>query len=192
MNRAAASGGAMRVRRSILMMVSVLPFAGCIPERLEPLTADPTPEAYVGRARGRATLLPAGQLVLDGRSMTCAGRPTVLDPDLDDYAASYPRFIIINPTLMAKVTTPVKLWIYAHECGHQRQGLDEVKADCYGVQQGRREGWLTADGLEKVCEFIHPGRRDSAHFSGNARCELMRACYPAELLRRQPAPSVQP
>ena len=88
-----------------------------------------------------------------------------------------PDFLILNPKLLAKVSTSVKLWIHAHECGHQFRGPDEETADCFAVQRGRRQGWLTPDGLEDVCRFISPAKGDSMHFSGSYRCELMRKCY---------------
>ena len=52
----------------------------------------------------------------------CGQRPTVLDNNLDDYGAAYPGFLILNPKLLNRVSTPVKMWIYAHECGHQFRG----------------------------------------------------------------------
>jgi hypothetical protein len=60
---------------------------------------------------------------------------------------------------------------------HQTVGNDEVKADCVAVQRGRKEGWLTASGLEQVCEFMRPARQDRRHFSGVQRCEFKRRCF---------------
>lgn len=137
----------------------------------------PTPEEYTAHVGGDARIVPFGELKLDNRRMICGRRPTVLDSQLDDYGAAYPGFLILNPRLLAKVSTPVKLWIFAHECGHQFRGPDEETADCFAVQRGRREGWLTADGLEEVCRFISPAKGDSMHFSGSYRCEYMRKCY---------------
>jgi hypothetical protein len=139
--------------------------------------AGPTPEEYIAHVGGEAKIVAAGQLKLDGRNMTCGQRPTVLDGQLDDYGAAYPGFLILNPKLIAKVSTTVKLWIFAHECGHQFRGPDEETADCFAVQRGRRQGWLTADGVEEVCKFISPAKGDSMHFSGSHRCESMRKCF---------------
>ena len=91
-------------------------------------TAGPTPEEYMARVGG-ATLVPSGELKIDERKVICGRRPTVLDEKLDDYGAAYPGFLILNPKLMAKLSTPVKLWIHAHECGHQFRGPDEEVAD---------------------------------------------------------------
>src|SRR5690606_28417910 len=118
--------------------------AAYLPSRA--VAGPPTPEQYVAHVGGEAKILLPGQLVLDNRRLYCGQRPTVLDPRLDDYGAAYPGFLILNPRLLARVSTPVKLWIHAHECGHQFRGPDEETADCFAVQRGRREGWLTPDG----------------------------------------------
>ena len=139
---------------------------------------DPTPEEYVRKVGGDAQIVPAGALKIDGQSVTCGRRPTVLNNNLDDYGAAYQGFVILNPKLLAKLkSTPVKLWIHAHECGHQFRGPDEETADCFAVQRGRRQGWLTPQGLDDVCAFMSPAKADNAHFTGSARCEAMRKCY---------------
>jgi len=139
-------------------------------------TGGPTPEGYAAQANG-AKIVSPGELRLDGRRMTCGQRPTVIDDQLDDYGAAFPGFLILNSKLMARVPTSVKLWIYAHECGHQFRGPDEETADCFAVQRGRRQGWLTPEGLEEICAFIRPSKGSTMHFSGSHRCEAMRQCY---------------
>ena len=155
-----------------LAIVSALLVAGSVVAG-----AGPTPEEYAAHVGGEAKIVAAGELKLDGRKMTCGQRPTVLDGQLDDYGAAYPGFLILNPKLIPKVSTVVKLWIFAHECGHQFRGPDEETADCFAVQRGRRQGWLNADGVEEVCKFISPAKGDSMHFSGSHRCESMRKCF---------------
>jgi hypothetical protein len=142
------------------------------------LSPNPTPEMYVENNKGGSKVVPNGQLAFDGMPFTCERYPTVLDPLLEDYAAApYKGFIILNPKLMPKVSTPVKLWIFNHECGHALGILDEAKADCFSVLRGRRTGWLTTEGLEQVCDFISAGKADAAHPSGPDRCAAMRTCY---------------
>jgi hypothetical protein len=53
-------------------------------------------------------------------------------------------------------------------------GADEVKADCLAVQRGRRNGWLSGEGLGQICEFMQPARADNAQFNGS--CKLMQQC----------------
>ena len=122
--------------------------------------------------------MPNGKLSFDGRAFTCGKLPTVLDPLLNDYAAApYKGFIILNPKVMPKVATPVKLWIFHHECAHAQGIRDETKADCFSAQRGRREEWLTPEGLEQVCDFIGAGKADAVHAAGPERCAAMRQCY---------------
>jgi hypothetical protein len=151
----------------------------CVAALAATAVAGPTPEEYLARSGGAAKLVPPGELDIDGRKVACGRRPTVLDEKLDDYGAAYqdPGFLILNPILIAKVPNAVKLWIHAHECGHQYRGPDEETADCFAVQRGRRYGWLTPEGLEEVCRFISPAKGDAMHFSGSHRCEAMRRCY---------------
>jgi hypothetical protein len=138
----------------------------------------PTPEEYVRKVGGEAKIVPAGQLEIDGQVLVCGRRPTVINNQLDDYAAAFPGFLILNLKLLAKLSsTQVKLWIYSHECGHQFRGPDEETADCFAVQRGRRQQWLTSEGLEQVCRFIGPAKGDSMHFQGTERCAAMRRCY---------------
>lgn len=144
----------------------------------------PTPEQYVQQVGGDAQIVPAGLLKIDGYSAICGTRPTVLDSKLDDFAAAFPGFLILNPKLLAKIKSlPVKLWIHAHECGHQFRGPDEETADCFAVQRGRRQGWLTPEGLEDVCAFITPAKADNVHFAGAKRCEAMKECYADRSIR---------
>jgi hypothetical protein len=162
----------------VLLAVPLLLASGAAAE------GGPTPEEYVKQVGGDARIVPAGMLTLDGYKFFCGTRPTVLDSTLDDFAAAYPTFLILNPKLLAKIKSlPVKLWIYAHECGHQFRGPDEETADCFAVQRGRRQGWLTPEGLEDVCAFITPAKASNVHSGGAKRCEAMRACYADRSIR---------
>jgi hypothetical protein len=142
------------------------------------LLPNPTPEMYVENNQGGSKVVPNGQLSFDGQRFICGKLPTVLDPLLTDYAAApYKGFIILNPKVLPKVPTAVKLWIFHHECGHALGIKDETRADCFSAQRGRRAGWLTPEGLEQVCDFISAGKADAAHASGPERCAALRACY---------------
>lgn len=176
--RIEAGPGSRRGYRHPTMLLKILIIlAGTLSIVATSAVAGPTPEEYAAHVGGDAKIVAAGELKLDGRKMTCGQRPTVLDGQLDDYGAAYPGFVILNPKLVSKVPTVVKLWIFAHECGHQFRGPDEETADCFAVQRGRRQGWLTADGVEEICRFISPAKGDSMHFSGSHRCESMRKCF---------------
>ena len=164
--------------RSHLAAVTALAFAATIAAG-STVSAQETPTAadYVKIVGGEARLVAAGQLVLDGRKISCGQTPTVLYDMLDDYGAAYHGFIILNPRLMQKISTAVKLWSYAHECGHQIVGANEDAADCFAVQWGRQQGWLSSQGLEEVCSFIAKARASSVHRAGPERCKSMRVCF---------------
>ena len=174
------------MRRAFVVPLVALTLACVTGAAAQPLKQNPTPQDYIERNGGGATIVPPGQLVLDGRHLSCGHWATILDPNLDDYAKSYPQFVILNMPYVAKVPTAVKLWIFNHECGHLFIGPDENDADCFAVRRGRLEGWLTPAALEEVCSFIDVARPDAAHVSGPDRCVLMRQCF------RQAAPKTEP
>ena len=161
----------------LLATAFTITFAWAATATAQPLKTNPTPQDYVETNGGGATIVPAGQLVLDGHRMSCGGWATIFDPNLDDYAASYPQFVILNMQYVAKVPTAVKLWIYSHECGHLFGGPDENKADCFAVHRGRAAGWLDAKGLDQVCTFIAAAGPDAMHANGPDRCNLIRQCW---------------
>ena len=137
----------------------------------------PTAEDYVAHIGGKAAIVESGDLLLSGHKVSCGVRPVVLDPGLDDFAAAYDGFIILNPRKLEGLPPAVSLWIYSHECGHQFKGPDEDEADCFAVQRGRRQGWLKPSGVEQICNFISPSHGDMMHFAGPARCDTVRRCY---------------
>jgi hypothetical protein len=147
----------------------------------------PTAQEYARAVGARARIVAAGELVIDGHKINCGKRPTVLDEALNDYGAAYPGFIILNPKLLEGQPTAVKLWTYAHECGHQFRGPDEAEADCFAIERGHRQGWLTARALEEVCRFISSAKASTVHFSGPTRCQAMRACYAGLYSRSSPS-----
>jgi hypothetical protein len=122
-------------------------------------------------------VVPTDALILAGRKMSCLGRPTVLNPYLTDYGAAFPLFIVLNPKKLSKEPPAVQYWLYQHECGHESIGPDESRADCFAVNQGVRDGWLSKGGLDEVCAFIAIAQPDAAHAAGPERCQAMRACY---------------
>ena len=151
--------------------------------------AGPTAEEYAADVPG-SKIIAAKQLRIDGIRIDCGSSPTVLAPTLDDYAAAFPGFVILNPTLLGRVSTSVKLWIYASACVLASGGLGSDRADCLAIQRGRKQGWLGTIGLNDVCQFIRLAKADTAHKSGPERCAIMRRCYadqtfrPAQIVKR--------
>lgn len=137
----------------------------------------PSPSDYLAIAGKGAKLVPPGELDVDGFKPMCGKFPTILDPGLDDHQASFHGFIILNPRRFARETSTVKLWIYSMGCGFQFRGPHVATADCFAVQRGHRQGWLTEKGMDEVCAFISRAEEDAMHQSGPARCSRMRQCF---------------
>jgi len=144
---------------------------------LRHLYADPTPEQYLEFIGGKGEIIPAGEFRVEGKRFSCAHRPTLVAETLDDYAAAYYGFLIVNKERFAKLPMTLKRYVYAHECAHQYVGRGELAADCYAVRQGRREGWLDEDGIKKICDFIGRAKGDATHPPGPRRCAHIRACF---------------
>jgi len=148
----------------------------CVPAFAQ-YSLDISLEDYMKEVGPRAKLIAAGKLVIDGKRMRCGKRPTVMDPKFDSWGGAYPGFVILNPERIKDLPTPVKRYVYSHECGHQFVGRSEDAADCFAVKRGRRYGWLTAEGLEDICTFISTLKGSWQHAPGPKRCANMRICF---------------
>jgi hypothetical protein len=136
----------------------------------------PTVEEYLKEAPG-AKLIPFDKFKIDGKSAICGKRPVVLNSNFDSWGGAFPGFLIINTKKVEGLSTPVKLYIYSHECGHQFEGPDETKADLFAIRRGVKWGWLDAVGMEDICSFISTLKGDAVHPPGPQRCETMRKYY---------------
>lgn len=137
----------------------------------------PTVAQYLEQIGPAGKEIPHGQLKLDGKSVNCGKRPTVLNPNFDSWGGAFPGFLILNTKKIKGLSTQVKLYIYSHECGHQFIGADETKADLFAIRRGIKWGWLNAQGLEEICIFISKLKGDAVHPPGTQRCETMRTYY---------------
>jgi hypothetical protein len=144
---------------------------------LQQLYATPTTAEYLAKAGSEAKFVPAGALRFEGQSFACGRFPTILNAKLDDYGAAYFGFVLLNPARFETLPLILKRYAYAHECGHQYVGYDEGEADCFAIRRGRAEGWLDAQGMDAICDFISRSKGDAAHALGLRRCEMMRRCF---------------
>ena len=138
----------------------------------------PTPEEYVAHVGGDAQLVPAGQLMLDGRKLRLRPAP---NGDRQQSRRLRRRLSGLPHPQQEAAGQGLRP---PSSCGSTRtnaatSSADRTRrlADCFAVQRGRAEKWLTPEGLEEVCRFISPAKGDSMHFSGSHRCEAMRQCY---------------
>ena len=121
----------------------------------------PTVDEYLKEAGPDAKLVGQGELKIDGKTVNCGKRPTVLNSNFDSWGGAFPGFVILNTKKITGLSTPVKLYIYSHECGHQFEGPDETKADLFAIRRGVKWGWLDAVGMEDICTFISTLKGDS-------------------------------
>ena len=140
-------------------------------------TDGPTIEQYMEDAGPDAKLVKHGALKIDGKSVNCGKRPTVMNPNFDSWGGAFPGFLILNTKKISGLSTQVKLYVYSHECGHQFEGPDETKADLFAIRRGVKWGWLDAQGMEDICTFISQLKGDSVHPPGPQRCDTMRKYY---------------
>lgn len=137
----------------------------------------PTVDQYLEQVGPAGKEVPHGALKIDGRPVNCGTRPTVINPNFDSWGGAFPGFLILNTKKIGGLSTQVKRYIYAHECGHQFIGANETKADLFAIRRGVKRGWLDAQGMEEICTFISKLKGDSVHPPGPKRCETMRARY---------------
>ena len=126
--------------------------------------------------------------MIDGKRVNCGKRPTVLNPNFDSWGGAFPGFLILNTKKITGLSTQVKLYIYSHECGHQFEGADEIKADLFAIRRGVKWGWLDAQGMEDICAFISQLKGDAVHPPGPKRCDIMRKHYQS-LIEKEARPA---
>jgi hypothetical protein len=139
-------------------------------------SAGPTIDDYLKQWRDAEVVSP-GSLKIDGNTVNCGKRPTVLNSNFDSWGGAFPGFVILNTKKLTGFSTAAKLYVYYHECGHQFEGPDETKADLYAIRRGVKSGWLDAVGIKEICTFILTVKGDSVHPPGPERCETMRNYY---------------
>ena len=118
-----------------------------------------------------------GAIELAGRTVRCANVDIVMDRRLPSEGAASPGVLILNPSMLNEQPATVRLFVFHHECGHHHVGDSELKADCWAVQQGVRDGWLTQRGLKEVCNSFEDAPETSSHPSGRRRCRNIDQCF---------------
>ncbi len=139
------------------------------------------------------TLQRDGTVAIAGRTMRCGNIRSRLDPGLDNLGLSVPdrALIVVNPALLSREPETVRLFVFAHECGHHHVGGSELGADCWAVKRGLSEGWLSRDGLKQVCRSFGNMPETSTHPSAARRCSNLDRCFAtetAQMARELPRP----
>jgi len=130
----------------------------------------------IAQTRGDET---ASSINLAGREVRCDQVRLRLDRHLENLGAAAvdARLLVLNPTLLRQHSKVVQLFVFHHECGHHRVGGSELKADCWAVDRGLRDGWLDRAGLGKICRSFDDAPETSTHPSGRRRCANLDRCF---------------
>jgi hypothetical protein len=94
--------------------------------------------------------------------------------------------IFYNPQVVAQTPASVRLFFYAHECGHHKLGhilqgrinIDaEQEADCFGIRLLVERGVFKEAQVSEVQRMLHYfGRGDWSHLPGPRRAINLRRC----------------
>ena len=114
---------------------------------------------------------------LSGRKVSCDNVEVVMDRRLPSEGAAAPGVLILNPRMLNEQPAIVRLFVFHHECGHHRVGDSELKADCWAVERGVRDGWLNQRGLKEVCKSFEDAPETPSHPSGRRRCRNLDQCF---------------
>jgi hypothetical protein len=165
----------MRVERSLAAVAAVLfslTFSGALAQSAAPVS-----------------LQRDGAITMAGRTLKCGSVRNVLDNRLPNLGIASPGVLIMNPRLLTKQPQTVRLFVFFHECGHHHVGGNELRADCWAVGEGVREGWLDRQGLAQVCTSFGDAPPTPTHPSGRQRCGNLDRCFAAATERQRTASS---
>jgi len=128
-----------------------------------------------------------GAITMAGRALKCGSVRNVLDSRLPNLGIASPGVLVMNPRLLTRQPQTVRLFVFYHECGHHHVGGNELKADCWAVGEGVREGWLDRKGLTQVCASFNDAPPTPTHPSGHARCGNLDRCFASASQRQRTA-----
>jgi hypothetical protein len=122
-----------------------------------------------------------GTVAIAGRVLRCSGVRNVLDSRLPNLGVAAPGVLVLNPGLLSRHSETVRLFVFHHECGHHHVGASELKADCWAVSEGVKQGWLDRGGLAEACRSFGNAPATSTHPSGARRCANLDRCFAAAI-----------
>jgi hypothetical protein len=130
-----------------------------------------------------------GEYRIAGHALSCQSVRTLVSAQLNDFGAAVPGTIVLNPQRLNRLAPAARLFVYAHECGHQIHGRSEASADCYAAQRGRDEGWLRKGDIAGICGVFPRAMTSASHGARGARCAVIRACFAGDAVPAQLAGS---
>jgi hypothetical protein len=119
----------------------------------------------------------AGSAVVGGMRLSCHPAEVVMSNEVPGPGFAVPGLLMFGPRFLKAYPPLVQRLVFLHECGHQYVGTDENAADCYAVEAGKRQGWLTQAGLAQACKALWHTLGNGAHLAGPERCAALQACY---------------
>jgi hypothetical protein len=149
----------------------------------------------IGRASPLVGLQRDGTVVIAGRALRCGAVRNVLDPRLPNLGVAAPGMVVLNPHLLNRHSSTVRLFVFHHECGHHHVGGSELAADCWAVKQGVRQGWLGRQGLQQICRSFGKRAATPTHPASADRCASLQQCFAgaiASARRQTSAPRLPP
>ena len=128
-------------------------------------------------APAQAQVYAPGQFTIDGIALSCGAYPTVVTTQIPDAGMFNGRAILLNPNALGRMPTVLKMFVYAHECGHAVVGADEVAADCWAIRLGRDQGWFPPQAFNLLMQMFAGNPGSLRHPPGHARVQNMLQCY---------------
>jgi hypothetical protein len=126
---------------------------------------------------------------ISGRAVSCGNVRVILDRRIPSEGAAAPGVLILNPRLLNEQPEIVRLFVFYHECGHHNVGDSELKADCWAIERGVRDGWLDKKGIKEVCQSFDGMPATQTHPSAKRRCGNLDQCFATSLAALAPASS---
>jgi hypothetical protein len=149
-----------------LRILRLLPAAFLSLAAAVPASYPASAEEWVGRS-----------VTLAGRKMNCGKADIMIDRSLPSEGGAGETVLILNPNMLNQQPPTVRLFVFTHECGHISVGDSELDADCYAVNRGVRDGWLSRQGLREVCDSFEGAPETDTHPSAKRRCANLDRCF---------------
>jgi hypothetical protein len=128
-------------------------------------------------AQATAQTPASNSIEIAGRTVRCGNVRILTDRHLPSEGAAAPGQLILNPRMLSEQPASVRLFVFHHECGHHNVGESELRADCWAVDRGVRDGWLDTKGLDAVCQSFEDAPETDTHPSGKRRCRNLDKCF---------------
>jgi hypothetical protein len=120
---------------------------------------------------------PPGTFRIGGFPFSCQTATTIVVPNLGDLGRASPNGPIYMDASLNSYPLAFIGFVYAHECAHHLGQMNETRADRFAVCIGKRQGWLSPQGLSQVCAATVGTPGSWAHLPGPARCQTMIQAY---------------